>query len=134
MSMRPFVTSLRLPSRAILVTLLHATVASCGSVGDDRAQALDTAAKATCDRYNACGAIAPGKMYETADSCTTDWRANWDKAWPTSACQGKIDQSALSVCVSAIDGTSCDSIVDFLTTLGKCAKEKICLGAADGGA
>jgi hypothetical protein len=111
--------------------------ARCGSVngGDSRIAARDQAATATCMRYQACGAIGTqtGAAYQTLASCQTDWQANFEKQWPASACENKIDQANLQVCLSAIGGTSCTSLLDILNTLYvKCGQAPIC-GTADAG-
>jgi hypothetical protein len=103
----------------------------CGSVtnGDSRVQAEDTAAQHTCARYQACNQIGSGLAYADLATCTTQWTANWDSSWPVADCQGKIDQAELSFCLSAIDGTSCTSILDFIDTIDvKCAKATVCDG------
>ena len=114
-----------------LTTMALLAAAGCGSVADDRVTARNQATKATCDQYQFCGDIGAGKTYATYDACTVQWQANWDSYWPANLCQGKIDQAALHVCLSAIGGTSCTNILDFFSTLGKCSKENICIGAAD---
>jgi hypothetical protein len=124
--------------RLALVALLAVAAAgasSCGGVTDSRATARDQATKATCDRYQACGLIGPntGQSYVTYDSCSTTWKSNWENAWPPSTCN-QINQSGLSVCLSAIAATDCASFVDFLLTLGKCQAQDICVGAPDAGA
>ncbi len=109
----------------------------CGAVTDTRVTARDNATKATCDRYQACGFIAPNANpgYPDRASCEIAWRANWDNAWPASDCQGRIDQASLNVCLERINSTQCTSFVDFLATLGICGKANVCsLGMpTDGG-
>jgi hypothetical protein len=111
----------------------------CGSVTDSRVQAEDSAAQHTCARYQACNQIGSGLAYADLPTCTTQWQANWDSAWPVADCQGKIDQAQLSFCLSAIDSTSCTSGLDILDTLAvKCGKATVCDGGnpptADGAA
>jgi hypothetical protein len=127
--------------RSALLTLFAIGVAlgarGCGGVTDDRVDARDRTTKAVCDRYNACGLIGmdAGDTYPTYDSCAVTWRANWEMWWPPAECKGQINQMQLGECISAIGGTDCASVVDFLLTLGKCAKEMVCTGNAkpDGG-
>jgi hypothetical protein len=111
----------------------------CGGVTDSRVQAEDAAAQRTCARYQDCNQIGSGLAYADLSTCTTQWTANWDKSWPVAACQGKIDQAQLSFCLSAIDGTSCTSVLDILDTIAvKCAQATVCDGGnpppADGAA
>ena len=110
--------------------------AHCGSVsgGDQRIAARNQAAAAACMRYQACGAIgsASTDSYTDIASCETDWQAKLEKQWPASACENKIDQANLQVCLSAIGGTSCTSLLDILNTLYvKCGQAAICGTAAD---
>jgi hypothetical protein len=111
---------------------------ACGGVAGNatRVEARDSATQATCDKYNMCGAIGVGKTYETIDSCKTIWQGNWENQWPIATCEGKINQPALNLCLSAIAGTVCTSIADILTTLYvKCSAAMVCPGGtpADGG-
>lgn len=108
----------------------------CGGVTDDRVGARDRTTKATCDRYDACGLIGTetGDAFATYDSCSVNWRAEWDSQWPVADCQGHINQMELSECLSAIGGTDCNAVDLFVTLLGKCPKAMVCKGAsADGG-
>ena len=99
----------------------------CGGVTDSRVLARDAATDHTCARYQACGDIGAGLTYSDLSACTTQWQANWDSSWPVADCQGKIDQSQLSFCLAAIDGTSCTNGLDILDTiLVKCAKATVC--------
>jgi uncharacterized protein DUF6184 len=122
----------------VLVTAIAVvTGRGCGGVTDTRVEARDSATQHTCARYQACGDLGAGMSYADFSSCTTQWQANWDSAWPAADCQGKIDQSQLAVCLSAIDGTSCTSVLDILNTIYvKCGKANVCdfVAAADGAA
>jgi hypothetical protein len=111
--------------------------ANCGSVsgGDPRVAARNQAADATCMRYQSCGAIGSAKTdtYTDLASCETVWQGKFEMQWPASACENKIDQANLQVCLSAIGGTSCTSILDIANTLYvKCGQTAIC-GTADAG-
>ena len=108
----------------------------CGGVSnptDPRIAARDQAAKATCDKYMACGAIGPGLTYETYDSCLTVWQGNWENQWSAAMCEGKISQPDLTTCVDRIGGTDCTSLLDILNTLyNTCAAAKVCsVGGTD---
>jgi hypothetical protein len=110
---------------------LGAGVSTCGGVTDARTAARDKATTATCNRFSACNLIGAdaGESYFSYDSCTTIWRGKWEEMWPPSLC-AEIDQEKLNVCLSAIGGTDCTSVLDFLTTLGKCQAVDICVAAA----
>jgi hypothetical protein len=63
--------------------------------------------------------------YDTYQDCTTQVLADWNNAWPTTTCQGHIDQAALTTCLNAIAGTTCNGL-DALITLTKCGSGSIC--------
>jgi Family of unknown function (DUF6184) len=109
---------------------------SCGGVGTSRETARDQATSVSCDWYNGCKMFGTaGAMYTSADSCQIDVRAKWESAWPVADCEGKIDSSALNLCLNAIAGTICGNALDILNTLAnKCSKAKVCGASADGGA
>jgi hypothetical protein len=102
----------------------------CGGVSnptDPRIAARDQAAKATCDKYMACGAIGMNLTYNDYDSCLTIWQGNWEMNWPAATCEGKISQPDLTTCVDAIGGTDCTSLLDIINTLYvKCAPARVC--------
>jgi len=118
---------------------LAIAAATCGggvtAAHDTRESARDKATTATCDRYNMCMLIGPdaNDAYTSYDSCTTIWRGMWEQRFPAATCAG-INQDGLAVCLSAIGATSCDNIIDFLVTLGKCEEVDVCTAApADAG-
>ncbi len=101
----------------------------CGSVSNDRQDAIHQAASATCSRYQACGAIgtAAGASYASVADCRNEWTSNFTKQWTPAACQGRIDQSMLSVCLQRINTTECTSILDILNTLYVvCSQANVC--------
>jgi hypothetical protein len=103
----------------------------CGGVTDDRVAAREKATGAICDRYEACGLIGSdtGDAYLSREQCVIDWRANRDDAWTAAECQGRISQSELNVCLSAIAATACMGF-DFVTTLLKCTAVTVCSGGS----
>jgi hypothetical protein len=106
----------------------------CGGVKTSRADAREKATKTTCDRYEVCDLIGPGLSFEDRESCDITWESNWESAWPIADCEGRIDDAALKVCLDRIASTACEGF-DFVGTLGICAKQNVCIGAApDGGA
>lgn len=109
----------------------------CGSVTNDRDDALNRATTATCSRYQACGLIGDGASakYATVSVCQDEWRAKFSMLWPVAQCQGHIDHPMLDVCVAAIDSTSCTSVLDVLTTFYvKCGPGPVCDVPPDAGA
>jgi Family of unknown function (DUF6184) len=121
----------------LVATIAAVTGRGCGGVADTRVEARDSATQHTCTRYQACGDLGAGMSYPDFSACTTYWQASWDSQWPVADCQGRIDQGQLAVCLSAIDGTSCTSVLDFLNTMYvKCGKANVCdfVAPADGAA
>ena len=114
-----------------LTAAIAAGVSTCGggvtTAMDTRESARDKTTTATCDRYQACGLIGPdaNDTYATYDSCMITWKANWEQSWPAASC-ATINQSGLSVCMSAIGATDCANFLDFLATLGKCQAVDVC--------
>ena len=100
-------------TKSILLTALFAigVVASargCGGVTDERVAARTQASKASCDKSQMCGIIGPGLTYESYQSCITIVNGMIDETYlPEAQCKD-IDQSALSVCISAINGIVCE--------------------------
>jgi hypothetical protein len=108
----------------------------CGNVSNDLQDAIDQATNATCARYQACNLIgaASGDSYPSLTVCQADWKAKFTNQWTEAECQGRIDQAMLGVCRSAIDGTSCTSILDVLNTFYvKCGATAVCDLPPDGG-
>jgi hypothetical protein len=106
-------------------TLMLALVvlAGCASPLEN---ARETGAAHTCTWYSSCKNVGSGKTYATVNDCLTQQRADWLDKLPTADCDGKINVSNLNVCLSAIDGTSCNSVFDQIATASKCDKSKVC--------
>jgi hypothetical protein len=118
-----------LAAPAALPLLFALAVAGCGGVTNPQIVARDQATTASCDWYQSCNQIGPGLTYETRQSCETQVRAHWDQTWPPASCDSKINQSQLSICLSAIHATQCGNILDIWSTLGvKCTEANICSG------
>jgi hypothetical protein len=110
--------------------------AGCGSSTVSRSEARDRATSETCNRFDACGQVAAGKAYPDQESCEVDQRAMWQTRWPAEACEGKIDQAKLEVCLTAIHSTECTSALDIYNTIvNKCGQANVCSGGGnpDGG-
>jgi hypothetical protein len=109
----------------------------CGSVTSDRDAAISQAASDTCARYQTCGDIGPtagSNGYASINDCQNAWKGNFTTQWPAGECEGRIDQSMLSVCRSRIMSTSCTSILDVLVTFDVyCGATAICDLPTDGG-
>lgn len=109
----------------------------CGTVTNDLNDAINQATTATCDRYQSCGLIGSeaGASYATVDMCQAHWKDTFSKQWTPAQCQGHIDHPMLNVCLNAINGTSCTSVLDVLTTLYvKCGAGPVCDVPSDAGA
>jgi hypothetical protein len=121
----------------MLIAAALAFATACGSGSStSQSEARDRATTVTCDWYAACSNIGAGKMYATRESCEVDVRAKWEAGWPHAACDGKIVQSQLETCLTAIHSTECANGFDILNTLGnKCPQAKVCSGGSspDGG-
>jgi hypothetical protein len=105
---------------------------SCGGVSaSDVVNARNQATTASCNYYMMCNQIGPGMSskgngyYDTYQDCTTQVLSSWTSAWPTTTCEGHIDQAALTICLNAIGGTTCNGL-DVLLTLTKCGSGSIC--------
>lgn len=99
----------------------------CGSVSNDRQDAISRATTAACERYQSCGAIGKGLSYDTLSDCQADWRNKFTMQWTEAQCQGRIDQSMLTNCIERIDSTMCTSILDVLNTFYViCSTANVC--------
>jgi hypothetical protein len=109
----------------------------CGGVSSsDIASARTKATTASCNYYQMCNQIgtATGDTFDTYADCQTQVLSYWTGMWPDTACQGKVDQSALTVCIDAINSTLCMNGLDVLSTLyAKCPVAKVCPGGSDAG-
>jgi hypothetical protein len=115
-----------------LLAVLTMTAACDSSTSRQSARAQATSL--TCQRYDMCMLIGPGKMYADHEACEIAWQAAWDGQWPAASCDGKINQGQYETCLAAIRGTSCN-LGDLLLTLGKCDKANVCqtTSTPDGG-
>jgi hypothetical protein len=101
--------------------------AGCGGVsGSDVVNARNQATTASCNYFQMCGDIGAGKTYSTADDCTSQVNGNWTSAWPTTTCQGHIDQHQLTICLDAINSTTDCNGLAVLLTLTKCGSGTVC--------
>jgi hypothetical protein len=102
-------------------------VAGCGNVTTSRESARDQATTVSCDWYQMCGAIGPGKTHETRASCEVSVKGYWEGQWTPPTCDGKINVNELDICLSAIHSTDCTALLEILNTLGnKCAAVRVC--------
>jgi hypothetical protein len=101
-------------------------LSSCATV-QRHAEISRTASSHTCDAMARCGKVGPGKQYADLEACKIDYDAIWSKKWDKATCDKKVSQEGLDVCLSSIDTTECDSVLDFLNTaLNKCAESRVC--------
>jgi hypothetical protein len=123
------------PGRVAIAVLMGGLAAGlggavgCGGVsGSDVVNARNQATKASCDYFMMCNEIGPGQMYDTYQDCTSQVLGDWTNAWPTSTCQGHVDETALGKCIDAINSnstTDCNGLA-VLLTLSKCGSGTIC--------
>lgn len=101
----------------------------CGGVSSsDVVTARNQATTASCNYFMMCNEIGAGQMYDTYQDCTSQVLGDWTNAWPTSTCQGHIDQTALGKCIDAINANStsdCNGVAVVLT-LTKCGSGMVC--------
>src|SRR5262249_49786308 len=106
---------------------LAAGAVGCGGVTDARVAARNRASKAACDRFNMCGNIGPGLTYADYQSCISEVNGFIDSSvWQADQCQ-QINQANLNVCVSAISGTQCGTVLNGRIPLGPCGKQNVCI-------
>ncbi len=112
----------------------------CGGVQTSDVQSARTqATAASCNYFMMCHDIGPDagtSGYDSYQDCTAQVLGQWTNGWPTSTCQGHIDQHALTVCVDAINSTTdCNGLAELIT-LSKCTSALVCGSGvpADGGA
>ena len=112
-------------SAALAVALSGAI--NCGGVStDDVTSARNQATTASCNYFQKCKEIGSGLNYDTYADCTTQVLGNWTSGWPTSQCQGHINQAALTVCLDAIGSTTdCNGLAELIT-LSKCTAASVC--------
>jgi hypothetical protein len=119
---------------AVLIGGLAAGLAggvSCGGVsGSDVVNARNQATTASCNYFMMCGQIGPGQQnnggYDTYQDCLTQVMGSWTNGWPTSTCEGHIDQRQLTVCLDAIGSTTDCNGLAVLITLTKCGSGTVC--------
>jgi hypothetical protein len=100
---------------------------SCGGVSkSDVESARDQVTTASCNYFMMCNDIGPGLQYDTYQDCITQVQGSWTNGWPTSTCQGHIDQHNLTVCIDAINSTTDCSGLAQLITLTKCGSGSVC--------
>jgi hypothetical protein len=88
--------------------------------------AREAAVQRACDFHQRCMQIGSGKTYATYDECLTRQRTFWLDMWPTAACSGRENGAAIDACLTAIQNTSCTSLIDVLATLDKYDKKNVC--------
>ncbi|HEY4394593.1 MAG TPA: DUF6184 family natural product biosynthesis lipoprotein [Polyangia bacterium] len=116
---------------SLVVSISGAT--SCGGVsGSDVVNARNQATTASCNYFMMCNEIGAGMSatggYDTYQDCTTKVVSSWTSAWPTTTCQGHIDETALGKCIDAINSNGagdCNGVA-VLLTLTKCGSGTVC--------
>ena len=111
--------------RKLLPTVALLTV--LGGCGWTVSGAREAYAQKWCNYYVRCQEVGSGKYYSTTDDCLIAERNVALNLWPTSDCEGKISSQGLDICLSAIDNTQCNNLIDQALTATKCLKNSICL-------
>jgi hypothetical protein len=112
---------------SVFAAALIGAAINCGGVStNDVGSARNQATSASCDYYKMCDQIGTGLSYDTYADCMTQVLGSWTSGWPTSQCQGHIDQSKLTVCLDAIKSTTDCNGIAVLLTLSKCTAASVC--------
>ena len=114
--------------RQLAFVLCLALSSACTSVVDAR----EIGAQRVCSFHDRCGNLGSGKRYLNPQECLTAERSNFQSGLPTDRCEGKVDPQAFSVCVTAIDNTRCNDLLDFINTASKCSWPSVCKAGSSG--
>jgi hypothetical protein len=106
---------------------LFSTIGCGGVTTSDVDAARTQVSTASCNYYMMCNEIGPKPdTYDTYADCLSGVMGQWTTAWPTSTCQGHINQSDLTVCLDAIGATTDCSGISALIALSKCSSTTVC--------
>jgi len=116
-----------LAATSVLAAALVGAV-NCGGVStNDVTAARNQATTASCSYYQRCNQIGPGQSGgDTLADCMTTVLGQWTSGWPTSTCQGHIDQANLTICLDAINSTTDCGGLAALLALSKCSSASVC--------
>jgi hypothetical protein len=119
-------TTILVATSILAATLVGAI--NCGGVSTNDVESARTqATTASCSYYQMCGQIGMGKQGgDTLADCMTTVLGQWTMGWPTSTCQGHIDQAKLTICLDAINSTTDCGGIAALLALSKCSEATIC--------
>jgi hypothetical protein len=119
---------MRNPQISALLCLLGSL--GCNAVADatnKQSDAVNAAAGATCDRYDACGEVGAGKTYTSRQSCDSSAQDFWNQQWSAVDCDGHINGTALTFCTDHIATTACSNFVGQISTVfTACNKSDVC--------
>jgi hypothetical protein len=120
---------------AVLIGGLAGTLSCGGVTTSDVNSARAQVSTASCNYYKMCNEIGPKPdTYDTIPDCMSGVMGQWTMAWPTSTCQGHINQDQLTVCLDAIGATTDCSGLSALIALSKCSSATVCSAdVIDGG-
>jgi hypothetical protein len=95
----------------------------------NQSDAVNVAARSSCEVYERCGELGGGKDYANKEDCLTNQKAFWNNHWSVEACDDRINGDNFDFCLKALEATSCGNIVDdLLTRYDKCSRDKVCSG------
>jgi len=109
-------------------SVMLALAGACGGVStSDVVSARNQATTASCMYYQRCNQIGPGQPGgDTVADCMTTVVGKWTMGWPTTTCEGHIDQANLTICLDAIGATTDCSGIGALLALSKCSSASVC--------
>lgn len=84
-------------------------------------------AAAKCDRAARCGAIMPGKKYDSREQCEMIMRGKISDDIRLKDCRGGISESDLAECMKKIQDESCNNPFDRFSSHEECRVSQICL-------
>lgn len=106
----------------IPLVALSLSLAACAP---DRADAIQRAAEAYCDRSVACGWSEESERPDCEDGA----EEFFDLAWPSGECaDGGIDRAGWAACMDTLDTLNCSDWTQGLTSLGACDAQTVCRG------
>ena len=106
---------------------LAAVALACGS--ESQSSARDRATTAVCNKLESCGQLDAGQLYTSPDDCRVKQTDYWQGTWPPESCDGRINDTNLDRCITAIDQSQCGNGLDFLDiVLNKCTRDSVCDG------
>lgn len=115
--------------RKLLLIPLALGLVACGP--PTRTQARDEMSNRSCDYYERCGNVGPGKDFADRDACMIDQRGFWDDLWTVGKCEDRMNEEGLRNCYDRVDIAQCGGIqggLDLVNILLSCSSDNVCGG------